>query len=255
MPTRSASSASAAGSGPNPMAPISPTGYIRDPLYADRTVAWLEDRYARRAAGDEEALKRSSSCAASSTRTTSCCPRFMRQGRPTRRRSPAADDPPSPTDDEDLSSKPALHSAYRGAYYSGCGHPTREGRAYERNAAEYRELYYRFHHDVDGPIDRVRKAVTDNADDAVLVFSADHGDLLGSHGGLHQKWYQLYDEAVRVPFQIAGRSPGIRRHRSSARRPAISTCCRPCSASPVLTRPNSRDAHADPQRGAPAPRA
>ena len=74
--------------------------------------------------------------------------------------------------------------------------------AYEKNLDEYRELYYRFHHDVDGPIDRVRKAVTDNADDAVLVFSADHGDLLGSHGGLHQKWYQLYDEAVRVPFQM-----------------------------------------------------
>ena len=37
----------------------------------------------------------------------------------------------------------------------------------------------------------------------MLVFSADHGDLLGAHGGLHQKWYQLYDEAVRVPFTVA----------------------------------------------------
>ena len=76
-------------------------------------------------------------------------------------------------------------------------------RTYDQNLDEYRELYYRFHHDVDGPIDRVRRAVTDHADDAVLVFSADHGDLLGSHGGLHQKWYQLYDEAIRVPFTVA----------------------------------------------------
>ena len=56
---------------------------------------------------------------------------------------------------------------------------------------------------MDGPIDQVRRAVTDGgSSEAVLVFSADHGDLLGSHGGLHQKWYQLYDEATRVPMQI-----------------------------------------------------
>jgi arylsulfatase A-like enzyme len=39
--------------------------------------------------------------------------------------------------------------------------------------------------------------------DAVIVRTADHGELLGSHGGLHQKWFQLYDEATRVPFAIA----------------------------------------------------
>jgi arylsulfatase A-like enzyme len=27
--------------------------------------------------------------------------------------------------------------------------------------------------------------------------------LLGAHGGLHQKWFNLYDEATRVPFVIA----------------------------------------------------
>ena len=39
--------------------------------------------------------------------------------------------------------------------------------------------------------------------DAVLVRTSDHGDLLGAHGGLHQKWFNLYDEATRVPFVIA----------------------------------------------------
>ena len=33
--------------------------------------------------------------------------------------------------------------------------------------------------------------------------TSDHGDLLGAHGGLHQKWFNLYDEATRVPFSIA----------------------------------------------------
>ena len=37
----------------------------------------------------------------------------------------------------------------------------------------------------------------------MLVRTADHGDLLGAHGGLHQKWFNLYDEATRVPFTIA----------------------------------------------------
>src|SRR5262249_31240127 len=54
------------------------------------------------------------------------------------------------------------------------------------------------------PIDRVRRAVTEGgSESAVLVRTADHGDLLGAHGGLHQKWFNLYDEATRVPFVIA----------------------------------------------------
>ena len=57
---------------------------------------------------------------------------------------------------------------------------------------------------MDGSIDRVRRAVTEGgSDNAVLVRTADHGDLLGAHGGLHQKWFNLYDEATRVPLVIA----------------------------------------------------
>ena len=36
---------------------IKDSGYIRDPLIAERVVAWLEDRYARRAAGDADAAR------------------------------------------------------------------------------------------------------------------------------------------------------------------------------------------------------
>ena len=56
---------------------------------------------------------------------------------------------------------------------------------------------------MDGPLERVRRAVTEGSTDAVLVRTSDHGDLLGAHGGLHQKWFNLYDEATRVPFVIA----------------------------------------------------
>jgi arylsulfatase A-like enzyme len=45
------------------------------------------------------------------------------------------------------------------------------------------------------------------ADDTIVVFTSDHGDLLGAHGGLVQKWYNAFDEATRVPLLAAG--PGI----------------------------------------------
>jgi arylsulfatase A-like enzyme len=45
------------------------------------------------------------------------------------------------------------------------------------------------------------------ADDTVVVFISDHGDLVGAHGGLMQKWYNAYDEAIRVPLLVRG--PGI----------------------------------------------
>ena len=112
--------------------------------------------------------------------------------------------PEAPTEHEDLRNKPAAQIAYRAAYPSGYGPPAAIARIYERNAQAYRDLYHRLHAEVDGPVDRVRRAVTDGgSDDAVLVRTADHGELLGAHGGLHQKWFNLYDEATRVPFTIA----------------------------------------------------
>ncbi|MCW2556759.1 MAG: hydrolase, partial [Mycobacterium sp.] len=44
--------------GPEPHgALLSNSGFRRDPLIANRVVAWLEDRYARRRAGDQDALR------------------------------------------------------------------------------------------------------------------------------------------------------------------------------------------------------
>ena len=45
------------------------------------------------------------------------------------------------------------------------------------------------------------------ADDTIVMFTSDHGDLLGAHGGLIQKWCNAFDEATRVPLLIAG--PGV----------------------------------------------
>jgi arylsulfatase A-like enzyme len=191
--------------GPEPHgAPLANAGIRRDPLIADRVVAWLNDRYARRRAGEPDALKPFLLVASFvNPHDIVLFPLWSRRNplQPSPLDPPAV--PAAPTADEDLSTKPAAQIAYREAYYSGYGPAPAIDRTYNRNAQRYRDLYYRLHAEVDAPLDRVRRAVTDGSDNAVLVRTSDHGDLLGAHGGLHQKWFNLYDEATRVPFVVA----------------------------------------------------
>ena len=202
--TGSTSSASRDGSGPNRTARPSPTaGCRRDPLTAARVVAWLEDRYARRRRGDADA-QRPFLVVASFVNPHDIVlfPLWSRNDPFGDAHGDVPDVPPPPTADEDLTAKPRAQRAYRAAYPTGYAPLPTD--VYEERAAEYRRLYYRLHAEVDGAIDAVRRAVTDGgSDDAVLVLTADHGELLGAHGGLHQKWFNLYDEATRVPFVIA----------------------------------------------------
>ncbi|BBY44113.1 sulfatase-like hydrolase/transferase [Mycolicibacterium celeriflavum] len=196
--------------GPEPHgAPLANAGIRRDPLIADRVVAWLKDRYARRRAGYAEALRPFLLVASFvNPHDIVLFPAWQRRNpvRPSPLDPPPV--PPAPTADEDLSTKPAAQIAFREAYYSGYGPAPVVDRTYTRKAQQYRDLYYRLHAEVDNPIDRVRRAVTeDGSEHALLVRTADHGDLLGAHGGLHQKWFNLYDEATRVPFVIARIGP------------------------------------------------
>jgi arylsulfatase A-like enzyme/putative intracellular protease/amidase len=198
--------------GPEPHgASLANSGFRRDPLIAARVVAWLEDRYARRAAGESDA-QRPFLLVASFVNPHDIVlfPAWARRGGPIAVPSPLDPPPitPSPTADEDLASKPAAQVAYRASYPSGYGPAALVARAYRTQAQRYRDLYYRLHAEVDAPLDLVRKAVTGDGEamgsrNAVIVRTSDHGELLGSHGGLHQKWFTLYDEATRVPFSIA----------------------------------------------------
>ena len=193
--------------GPEPHgAPLANAGVRRDPLIADRVVAWLQDRYARRRAGDADAARPFLLVASFvNPHDIVLFPAWVRRGTPLDPATPQPPPvPPPPTADEDLATKPAAQIAYRNAYPSAYGPARLIERAYRVNAQQYRDLYYRLHAEVDRPLDRVRQAVTDGGSEhAVLVRTSDHGDLLGAHGGLHQKWYNLYDEATRVPFQVA----------------------------------------------------
>ena len=200
--------------GPEPHgAGLANSGFIRDNLIAERIVKWLKDRYLRRESGDAEALRPFLLVASFvNPHDIVLFPGWRRQENNPIKKSDL--DPPKvpepPTRHEDLSSKPAAQIAYKNAYFSGYGPHNRVKKIYERNEQAYRDLYYRLHLEVDGPIDSVRKSVSGNTLNETIIFrTSDHGDLLGAHGGLHQKWFTLYDEATRVPFQIVrtGRNP------------------------------------------------
>lgn len=68
---------------------------------------------------------------------------------------------------------------------------------------------------MDQQIYKVIKALKDSSfyEDTIIIYTSDHGDLLGSHGGLFQKWYQSYEESIHVPFIIS--SPKLRPERKS----------------------------------------
>jgi len=199
--------------GPEPHGPrFADTGLVRDRIIADRVVAWLDDRYRRRREGEDEALRPFLLVASLvNPHDIVFAPVWLGPRRPNPVEPGPHDPPPvppSPTDDEDLSTKPAAQIAYRASYPSTYGPGPMIERVYRNKGQEYRDLYHRLHVEVDGPMDRIRRAVTEHGSErAVLVRTSDHGELLGAHGGLHQKWFNLYDEATRVPFVIARTGP------------------------------------------------
>ena len=73
----------------------------------------------------------------------------------------------------------------------------------------YRQLYYYLQKVVDrrsvGSSTRWRRRAWPTT--RSCVFTSDHGDLLGAHGGLQQKWCNAFDEAIHVPLIVHG--PGI----------------------------------------------
>lgn len=98
---------------------------------------------------------------------------------------------------EKLDGKPSCQQSYKEAYA--------EFMQPAFASQEYNRLYYRLHADVDKHLGEVMDALEKSRffENTIVIFTSDHGDLLGSHGGLHQKWYMAYEEALRVPLVIA----------------------------------------------------
>ncbi|HEX4127139.1 MAG TPA: sulfatase-like hydrolase/transferase [Acidimicrobiales bacterium] len=109
--------------------------------------------------------------------------------------------PEAPSQADSFTGRPACQEAFVKAW---------PAMLYEQpNDESYRRLYYYLHKLVDRAIGRILESLEQSgmAEDTVVVFTSDHGDLVGAHGGLMQKWYNAYDEAIRVPLLVRG--PGI----------------------------------------------
>lgn len=104
--------------------------------------------------------------------------------------------PPAPTADESLQTKPIAQESYRKTYPKAI-QPLAD-------TLFYRLLYYSLQKQVDQEMFKVFEALKKSSfyEDTIVLFFSDHGDLLGAHGGLFQKWYNTYEESIHVPFII-----------------------------------------------------
>jgi choline-sulfatase len=66
----------------------------------------------------------------------------------------------------------------------------------------YRRLYYYLHNLVERAIWRILEPLDESAvaNDTIVVFTSDQRQLLDAHGGIQQKWYNAFGEAIRVPL-------------------------------------------------------
>ncbi|WP_051620923.1 sulfatase-like hydrolase/transferase [Paenibacillus sp. UNC451MF] len=104
--------------------------------------------------------------------------------------------PPAPTADESLDTKPRAQRSYKEVYQQAF-QPTKD-------TTHYRRLYYSLQKKADQEMLKVLQALRASSfyEETIVIFTSDHGDMLGAHGGLFQKWYQAYEETVHVPFLI-----------------------------------------------------
>lgn len=104
--------------------------------------------------------------------------------------------PPAPTADEPLDTKPRAQHSYKEVYQRAF-QPTKD-------TLHYRRLYYSLQKKADQEMLKVFQALRASSfyEETIVIFTSDHGDMLGAHGGLFQKWYQAYEETVHVPFLV-----------------------------------------------------
>ena len=64
--------------------------------------------------------------------------------------------------------------------------------------------YFGFMSSIDAQIGRLTSYLKDHSlyDETAIIFSADHGDSQGCHGGLGDKSYHMYQETMRIPLFI-----------------------------------------------------
>ncbi len=74
----------------------------------------------------------------------------------------------------------------------------------ERGMREFLRIYYGMVKLIDDQVGRVLESLeeTGRMDDTVIVFTSDHGDMMGGHGMVWKSTNSFYEEVTRVPLMI-----------------------------------------------------
>jgi arylsulfatase A-like enzyme len=103
----------------------------------------------------------------------------------------------APTRNEDLSTKPSCQQSYVDNWPTIImPQPWIE---------THLKFYYEMQAEVGQQITRVLDALreTEAYENTIVIFTSDHGDMQGAHGGMHEKWHVAYEEALHVPFIVS----------------------------------------------------
>ncbi len=103
----------------------------------------------------------------------------------------------APTREEDLSTKPRCQQSMVDLWSKmAAPQPWIEA---------HLKFYYQLQVTVDEQITRVLDALeaSGECENTIVVFSSDHGDMQGAHGGMHEKWHNAYEESLRVPLMVS----------------------------------------------------
>ena len=110
--------------------------------------------------------------------------------------------PPSVSENLATNYKPTAHAALKAVMAVGMGPLVTPD-----TQQKYLNFYYRLMSKIDGQIGELL-AIFDNAgaagatalNNTLIVRTSDHGEMALSHGGLRQKTFVTYEEAIRVPL-------------------------------------------------------
>ncbi len=80
-----------------------------------------------------------------------------------------------------------------------------QGENAEAWSLAYNQFYFYCQYLADLQLRKVLQGLDDNglAENTIVIFISDHGEMAGSHGGTIQKWHNAYEETVRVPWVIS----------------------------------------------------
>ncbi len=103
----------------------------------------------------------------------------------------------APTHEEDLSTKPRCQASYNEEWGKIL--------APQPWIETHLKFYYQLQATVGEQITRVLDALAASPafENTIVVFSSDHGDMQGAHGGMHEKWHVAYEEALHVPCIVS----------------------------------------------------